>query len=448
MRKKLITMGLVSALGASTSAWAIDLDLATDTPDLYAADSVVAADLTAEGNTNYTGITVIDGASKIGVGVATGNQVFVRLELTNAVFSGAVTVSALSVAGSSSNSIAQGGADKGTFVIYDVTSGGITQASAVAWAPAVAISSGSATVSMAVYETLTQAVNETDSLYSASKVFAGSAAGVSVTPTAATATAEVSEDFQQFVVGGVTGSDGTLGSILYALSATATTTAAGALGDGDSITAVGSTVVLNGDVSFGDWYLDATSCSGVAGAEIDLVENTTTNLTAAPAVASIVGLTAAHTVCVEVDGTEAINEGSYTVTFDWLTPATAVAPIADTTVGVGSTAQNGTTVQVPYLTTFADYNQRLIMVNRSAADATYSITFTSEDGTTATAGTAASGTIPAGEVLSLKASDIVTLAGKTRTAATLTVVAASTAIDVATNQVNLADGSTDTVVLN
>lgn len=447
MRKKLITMGLVSALGASTSAWAIDLDLATDTPDIFAADSVVAGDLTTEGNTNYTGITVIDGASKLGVGVATGNQVFVRFELTNAVFSGAVT-GGLVVSGEQSNSVAQGGADVGTFVIYDVTSAGITQNSSVAWAPAVAIGSGSASVSMAVYETLTQAVNEDSALYTASKVFAGSGAGVSVTPTAATATAEVSEDFKLFNVAGVTGVNGTLGTVLYTISPTATTTAGAGLADGDSITAVGSTVVLNGDVSFGDWYLDATACTGVAGAEVDLVENTTTNLTAAPAVASIAGLTAAHIVCVEVDGTEVVNEGDYTVTFDWLTPAAAVAPIADTTVAVGSTARNGTTVQIPYLTTFADYNQRLVVVNRGASDAEYNITFTTEDGTTATAGSAASGTLVAGEVLSLRASDIVTLAGKTRTAATLTVVATSTTIDVATNQVNLSDGSTDTVVLN
>ena len=46
-----------------------------------------------------------------------------------------------------------------------------------------------------------------------------------------------------------------------------------------------------------------------------------------------------------------------------------------------------------------------------------------------------------------RATDIVSLTGRTRTAATLIVVAPAANIDVATNQVNLDDGSTDTVVL-
>jgi hypothetical protein len=108
---------------------------------------------------------------------------------------------------------------------------------------------------------------------------------------------------------------------------------------------------------------------------------------------------------------------------------------------------NGTTVQLPYLTTFADYNQRLVIVNRGTSDATYSVTFTSEATATATAGTAATGTVAAGTTSSIKVSDIVTMTGLTRTAATIVIVAPTANLSVATNQVNLSDGSTDTVVL-
>ncbi|MBO7004631.1 MAG: hypothetical protein JJ854_02120 [Pseudomonadales bacterium] len=52
MRKKLITMGLVSALGASTSAIALDLDNPKDVPQTYATDAVAATDLTAGGLVN------------------------------------------------------------------------------------------------------------------------------------------------------------------------------------------------------------------------------------------------------------------------------------------------------------------------------------------------------------------------------------------------------------
>lgn len=442
MRKKLITMGLVSALGASTSAWAIDLDDATATPDVYAADAVLTSDLNADGNIVFGTISLIE-TTALGVGVASGNQIFVRVDLTNAEFDGAVTAT-MTVGTTSSTNIAQGGADGGTFVIFDVTSNGFTQASTVDFAPSVGLTGTTPSVAMTVYETLTQAVNQTGSLYTVSGVFASSGAGVAITANTTTATAEVSTTFTEFT-GGTTG---TLGSISYALSATATDpTDNGALADGDSFTAATSTVSLIGDVSFGDWYFDTGACGGAPGT-LDLVENATTFDSATPAAASIAGFTAAHLVCVDVDGTEEINEGAYTVSFGYDTPATAVNPLEDSSTSVGAIARNGTTVQIPYLTTFSEYNQRLVIVNRGATDAIYNITFTTEDGTTATAGTAASGTVPAGEVLSLRATDIVSTAGATRTAATLTIVAPSTVIDVATNQVNLSDGSTDTVKLN
>ena len=85
------------------------------------------------------------------------------------------------------------------------------------------------------------------------------------------------------------------------------------------------------------------------------------------------------------------------------------------------------------------------MVNRGATAATYSMTFQPETGVTAVAGTGATGTIPAGGTLSVKASDIVTLTGKTRVAATLNIVAATANVSVATQQVNLSDKGTDTV---
>lgn len=438
-------MGLVSALGASTSAFALDLDDNTDTPDTYAPDAVLAADLDANDNLVIT-VAAVE-TTAIGVGVATGNQIFIRFDLTNAEFSGAVTLGELTVSMTSSEAVAQGGADGGTFVIFDITSGGITQASDVDFAPALGLTGTSAaSIQMRVYETLTQAVNETDQVYGISGVFANFSDGVTTVADPATATAEVSADFLLFNTGD--GTDGTLGEINWALSGSLEPdgTAVDIATDSDSFTDTSSDVVLSGDVSFGDWYLDATGCTGVAGAEIDLTEDTT-DMDSATAT-DISGLTAAHIVCVEVDGMEEINEGSYSVSFEWDTPATAVYPLADSSDGVGSIVRNGTTVQIPYLTVFEDYNQRLVIVNRSSNDAEYSITFTTEDGTTATAGSAATGTVPANEVLSLRASDIVTTTGTTRTAATLVVVAPNTAIDVATNQVNLSDGSTDTVVLN
>lgn len=87
MRKKLITMGLVSALGASTSAIALDLDNPKDVPQTYATDAVVAADLTADGLVNLgAGIQMIE-TSTINVGISSQQKRFIRVDLTNAEFS-------------------------------------------------------------------------------------------------------------------------------------------------------------------------------------------------------------------------------------------------------------------------------------------------------------------------------------------------------------------------
>lgn len=411
------------------------------------------------GTTTTTVATTAGGATMVtGVSVCTATYVpantmtVTASQSTDLVFftASSKTITPANTAPISNVEIALGGAAGDDFVIFEVTAGvpGSPQNTQLSFTPSVAVS-GSASVEMNVYETLVQANEVRNELATASGTFVTAALGLSTTATPANEVAEVSTDFTLFTTaGGGTTDNGTLGSINWDLATVAEAaepTTGNALTTADVITAATSTVTLNGDVSFGDWYLDSAACAGVATAEIDLVE-AADGLSASPAAAGVAGLNAAHIVCVEVDGDEEINEGSYSVSFGWTTVATAVNPAEDTTDAVGAIGRNGTTVQIPYLTTFEDYNQRLVLVNRSASDAEYSITFTTEADTTATAGTAATGTIPAGEVLSLKATDIVSLEGKTRTAATVTIVAPQTVVDVATNQVNLDDGSTDTVV--
>ena len=63
----------------------------------------------------------------------------------------------------------------------------------------------------------------------------------------------------------------------------------------------------------------------------------------------------------------------------------------------------------------------------------------------ATPGMYAMGTLDGESTMVLKASDVVTLEGGSRTAATFVAEAQSTQIDVATVMVNLMNGSTDTV---
>ena len=112
---------------------------------------------------------------------------------------------------------------------------------------------------------------------------------------------------------------------------------------------------------------------------------------------------------------------------------------------LGSITRDGTTVHIPYLTTWADYNQRIVVSNRSASEVPYWITFRPEDGVMATPGMYAMGMLDGNSTVVLRAMDVVTLEGRTRTAATFVAEAQSSQIDVATVIVNMMTGSTDTV---
>ena len=120
-------------------------------------------------------------------------------------------------------------------------------------------------------------------------------------------------------------------------------------------------------------------------------------------------------------------------------------PADDGEHSLGSITRDGTTVHIPFLTTWADYNQRIVVSNRSANEVPYWITFRPEDGVMATPGMYAMGMLDADSTIVLRAMDVVTLEGRTRTAATFVAEARSAQIDVATVIVNMMTGSTDTV---
>ena len=112
---------------------------------------------------------------------------------------------------------------------------------------------------------------------------------------------------------------------------------------------------------------------------------------------------------------------------------------------LGRIMRDGTTVELPYLTQFSVYNQRIVVRNRGAA-ARYSFDFDAESGVTVTPGMDAEGMLMPGlTYFSLMHGDLVTIEGSpNRAAATLTVESQPGLIDVLISQTN-AGGTTDTV---
>ena len=158
-------------------------------------------------------------------------------------------------------------------------------------------------------------------------------------------------------------------------------------------------------------------------------------------------------LCIQVAATDDEDAVPIPETRPYVAMKTFVAGITDAAFPpgmvnhpLGYIMRDGATVRLPYLTQFSEYNQRIAIVNRGG-EATYSFTFMTEDGVTATPGSDAEGTLAANSVtyLSMMFDDIVTITGSpNRAAATLIIEAEKTMIDVLVSQTNVG-GGTDTV---
>ena len=160
-----------------------------------------------------------------------------------------------------------------------------------------------------------------------------------------------------------------------------------------------------------------------------------------------------YELCVDVNdegtNTTPIPEGEYTATVSVTGPGTAAQPaVAVDDKTIGKITRDGTSVRVTYLTASEKYNQRLIIVNRGNRDITYNIgEFVMEDGTMVEGTSMATGMIKAKSQGVMRVRDLLNFtAGNMRAAATVTADGTMSSISVATTQVNLEDGSTDTVL--
>ena len=456
--KKALSLAVAAAAtGLSLSAMA-QINVSTGTGKIAIANESVTPTTTGVlpvGTGATSGALNVTG--KIGVGVSGSDQVFIRFDWSGAKLNSAFSGSAVSVAGVGGTTVTNGLAGDSN-AIFGVTAltAGFSQTAGVVLTQGtsgVSLTGQSSNVRMRVFENQTNAINEISALSDQSATGAitlGDALSTKFTP--ANATAEVTTNFTQFTAAGVQSSTGTLGSFTASAS-TAFVVAAGlapVTGLANLVSTTSSVVTYAGDFSFATSgatpYGVAATTAGCGGAITAVTVNTTSFASATSTVAAANGAP----LCITVNGTtEEIPESAYEATVNLVHAVTTSSPNKTTSVGsIGETVRNGTTVEVAYLTTFEDYNQRLLINSRHNVAAMYNITFQTEDGTTATPTALATGMLAPNENLVLKARDLVTLTGSTRCSATVTVVAPSGNISVATTQVNLSDASTDTVSYN
>ncbi len=156
---------------------------------------------------------------------------------------------------------------------------------------------------------------------------------------------------------------------------------------------------------------------------------------------------------VPATNTNVIPEGNYYLTMEFAVPTDELLerrpfpPANVTNAMIGQIRHNGTTVHIPYVTTYENYTQRLVIVSRNKADVEYMVTFNTEGDGTADP-MMHSGMLAAGATTVLKMDELTTLENPTRASATLTIVSHPRNVDVATTMVNKMDQATDTVVLH
>ena len=442
INKKLLAVAVATAV--STNAFAA-IDISDDAAEavVFASEFVTAAETLVVINGSGTD-SDLDISSPFGFSIAEGTSKYIRLELTNATFNTPITAAMFSEAGVATVgfSISQGGAAGDTSVVIEVsaTSGDVQQTDV--WTLDSTDFEISQSIASSVTYTLHDDAPDAVANVSALSTQSGPLAVVSTVTSgiftiASDSTATVNSAFKVFDAVNSDAISGTLG-LIGAIDTSLYLTGAGFMADGSAVTAAdfitpGQTVTFTGDMSFGDWNT-ATAADCVTGAVALLGEDED----GADALA-VADVNVPLYLCVTLDGTTDVAlKGSYSASLD----TDALEAV------IGEISYDTTSIEVPYLTTFASYNQRVYMINTGATDAAYSITFTSEAAATATPGTAATGTIPAGEMIAIKATDIVTLTGRTRTSAVIEVEAIDSEISAATQSVNLSNGSTDTTVLN
>jgi hypothetical protein len=379
---------------------------------------------------------------------------YARVDLSSGSFNSAPTLNMSGVTVAPEVLLVEGGASA-SHAIFSIETGTATSAQVsfddvltFATATTINVDDNSTTVSVTIglYETQAAASNSTDLLGSTvtGDYFTwGSSISSGFTQTGATA--EVTTDFIAFSASSGTTASVTLGSISVGVNSAINPNTNATVSMSDLASAI--TVDVAGDYT--GWFDEDGSASGGV---VYLAGNTATSVSLTNAVFSYTGTDISGSFWFQASGSGQISESDYdaTVSFN----STASATLSNITGSFGSITRNGTNVDIPYITTFDGYNQRLVMVNRSTQDAAYTVTFTPEGavGTpaspvTATALAKATGTVPANETLIIKMTEVVTLTGGTRTAGHVSIVAEPSAIDVATTQVTLADQSTDTVVL-
>ena len=436
----------------------VDLDAVSPTIPQFARETLQSRATTESSSSGDVFYNVADAGTDIdvrtvlGVPISAGGRAYVRIQLRNAVFAPGNNA-ALTVNGSDSDvSFVFGGAIGDDFIIYSLNPpGGLSSGDTVDFVlDTVAISSqGPASLTYTTYETLTAAIFQQAFLYqNTASNYIRTVEGASPVITFGSNTADVDAGYLAFTTSSVGRTRANVGTLSYEVNAIAKSAISGnTVTLPEIVNETASDVELSGDFSFGSWYLDNNAdCTSP---DFDLTDaialgdgsQLTTSLVS-------FGSNELTNLCVTVDDeSKEIQADEYRASS--MPMAASNFSLFDPVFidgNLGVIDRNGTEVNLPSLTTFGDYQQRISIANYRDFPVDYALEFIPESGVTVTALELATGTLAPRQKLVLRVQDVVLIEGGTRCAATLAARVREGSIGVSTTQINLADGSTDTVV--
>jgi uncharacterized membrane protein len=465
LNKKIVAAAVAAAFTQSAVA-AVNIDETTLPQQVtFASELVTSVAGFATVQSGLLGPLEIEVAA--GFSITSGASKYMRFDFTGAKFVTGLTATTL-VTPNGVADLSQNGATGDSTVIFevaapatDVAPGDIVTLSADDYAIS---DSGTAEVCYALYETAGQAVSQEQPLKSACQSFATVSSAYSGTfASGEDQFASVDSNFTKFTDGATppveaefavigivdaTGAAPVTPATSTSILVPNTFDAAGAPVTAEVLinatiptTAVTQVIRVTGDFTFGTWTLESSAlCDGSGTLPAQAITPDVSKTFGETPTVSTADLTSQPWyVCVNVTGSETIQKDDYSVT---LVDSVLTNPI-------GTIKYDTTSIEVPYLTTFSEYKQRIYLINKGTQPAEYSMKFHTEVGTEAVDGSKATGVVPAGKMLMINAADAVTLTGlTTRTAATIEVEGVDAKIQAAIQSVNLETKDTDTVVLN
>jgi len=428
-------LAAVFAVAATSASAAVTLSAtAASTPVKYASE-LTAANVTVNG----AGLKL---AFSPAWGVAAGNHLYVRVDLSNASFGTALTAGSLAITDNAAPptakgvvSLSSGGAVGSTSVIFDVSdaTAGILLSDIMTLTPTsvkYVNPAQAATATVNVYDSAANAnVGGAGLGFTLTGDYITTAAALVTTFTPLTNTAQVAQSFKNFAANasGVN----TANTAVQALGSVQTVVnAAGALVPSTGVAAVAADLATASDLVVTGVFdaVGTTGSIGVSAAAGTCGTLTAGTLNTAKTTATFTGfagvtlVAAKPFVCFTANGLTAIPAQVDTGVLTF-TGVLAGATIANASGTVGTILHDGTELQTPWFSTAPGYISRVFLTNNGSTAAPISgTTILTETGNTCTVGTGAATTIPANSMIEITADQLCSsFSGAKRAAAVFTI---------------------------